>query len=113
MHWHHSATSRATYDVVLPNFFKTEVKYDTLKKSLEEMNTALEKAPFLAGTDKPTIADLFILPEIDQLGEGVFGGFDISPYPKVVEWVSNMGKAMPTAYAGHMEKIKAAVKAFG
>jgi len=111
MNWHHGATRTATTDVVRPTLNKTEVKDETLKKSLDTMTLALEKAPFLAGTQKPTIADLLILTEIDQLA--VFEAYDVSPWPKIKEWVDNVGKGLPKSYETHMTEVKAFVAALG
>lgn len=103
MHWHHDTTRTATTKILRPAMGGKEIDDTILKKALDTMEAALAKSPFLAGTDKPTIADLLILTELDQLG--FFKTYDISKWVKVSEWVVKVGEGLPNAYKALMSKL--------
>jgi len=107
MHWHHSATRKSTTAILRPVLWKTTDEAGA--KAFADSLAFLEKhlstvGPFLAGTGSPTIADLLILPEIDQLS--VFGLFDLTPYPKVAEWSKAVQAALPRSYPPNLAALQ-------
>ena len=42
--------------------------------------------------NKPTIADLLIISEFNQLTSQAFNLFDFSPYPEIIKWMISMEK---------------------
>lgn len=99
MHWHHSNTRNSTTGIVRPAL--TGSKDDAGAQAFGAAAAALEEhfssaGPFVAGTETPTIADLLLLPEIDQLI--VFGLFDFTPYPKLTAWAAAVKKSLPRSY---------------
>merc|ERR1719203_2680811 len=67
LHWNHTNTRHSTLDMIAKFTKGQKINTTVIKKSLDFMEARLGAAgPFLAGA-KPTIADLFILPEIDQI----------------------------------------------
>ena len=109
MHWNHTNTRKSTMECVRPMFFGGTVSTDGFKQAVEFMEGRLAEAgPFLAGTGSPTIADLFILPEIDQLEE--FKAFDYAPYPKVAAWLAAVKAALPKSYDKWSTALKDAAK---
>ena len=45
--------------------------------------------------DKPTIADLLILCELDQHLPEAFGLFDFTPFPKISAWMNRIKTEIP------------------
>lgn len=68
-----------------------------LSESISFLDSELAKnapeTPFVAGTATPSIADLLLIPECDQLVG--FGMFDFTPYPKVQEWMAAVKASVP------------------
>jgi len=54
--------------------------------SFVESHLARNGSTFLVG-DKPTLADLAIITEIDQQSPTAFNLFDYTPYPLVMQWM--------------------------
>ena len=68
--------------------------------SLAVLDKELAVSPtgFVAWTDGPSVADLLLLPEIDQSTEECFDYFDLSPYASIQAWLGKMRAALPEAY---------------
>ena len=62
------------------------------------------KDKFLCSSNKPTIADLLLIPEIDQVSKEAFNLFDYSPYPNVLRWMENIRETVPS-YAANFKNI--------
>lgn len=84
----------------------------TIQRSLKMMNQHLatygentDHIPFLASYDHPTIADLLILPEIDQLSADAFNLIDLEPYPQVRKWMSDVASHLPD-YQSNFATVK-------
>jgi len=106
MHWHHSGTRTSTMRVLVPVFFKKEDPegVSVFTKNIEFLEARLAESgegKFVAGTLQPTIADLLLLPELDQL-EG-FKLFDYTPYPNVAKYL----KLCKGVLKSHAENYKA------
>jgi glutathione S-transferase len=108
LHWHHSNTRKSTRSVLVPFFFppKNMPIEDVLNQGRREysrvvqfLETHLNSHPnnrFLCSNDHPTIADLLILPELDQIGDKGFNLFDYSPFPKVTNYMNTVAAALKT-----------------
>lgn len=117
MHWHHSNSRLSTKTILRSRMFPklvTEQQLATDKKAftraLTYIETALHRNPFLV-YEKPTIADLLIVTELDQLQKGAFDLQDYSQYPKITEWISRLGKTVP-AYNEVYEPVPGIAKSF-
>eukprot|EP00933_Yihiella_yeosuensis_P028576 TRINITY_DN22420_c0_g1_i1.p1 TRINITY_DN22420_c0_g1~~TRINITY_DN22420_c0_g1_i1.p1 ORF type:complete len:232 (-),score=51.12 TRINITY_DN22420_c0_g1_i1:451-1146(-) len=103
--WHQENSRLSTKALVRPKKFggaKDPAGEEQFTKAVAFIEKRLsEGGPFLAGTTKPTIADLMIIPELDQLTPECFGLFDYTPYPKVLEYMDNVKKALPVSYASN------------
>ena len=91
MHWNHT-------------YMRQTPELKGVKEALAFMEARLgESGPFLAGTDKPTIAYLFVVPEVDQLV--LFGVMELGEYPKVSAWLKAMEAALPK-YGENVQQVK-------
>ena len=106
LHWNHTNTRNGTMQILVPEFIlppKTNVEATLAKgqkahtrnckfitKHLEESGTK-----FLV-SDKPTIADLMILPELDQLSQQGYRLFDYSPFPRIEQYMADLRSALPS-----------------
>lgn len=99
LHWHHSHARQATTHVLRP-FLMTmrgkgtpameelvRTKDETLGRSVRIMETLLIK-PYIAQSEKPTIADLACYCEFDTIE--LMDAFDFSKYPKTAAWMKRM-----------------------
>jgi glutathione S-transferase len=127
LHWHHGNLRCGTLKILVPNFFppKNQSKEEVLNKGRKEFargikfleaylnkkSTGLkdEVNIFLCSENHPTIADLFLLPEVDQLSERGFNLFDYSPYPNVLKWMKNMQTTL-SSYEKNFEGVTKEVK---
>jgi glutathione S-transferase len=57
---------------------------------LIESHLSNKKSKFLASNDHPTIADLLIIPELDQLSDKGFGLADIKQFPTVCNYINTI-----------------------
>eukprot|EP01041_Mallomonas_annulata_P011930 gene11930-24995_t len=102
LHWNHSNTRESTNKILAPNILRhfypnrTEKddaialkKYKTSIQFLENYFISSGK-PFLAHSTTATIADLLILPEMDQLMPEAFNLFDYSPYKHVSLYIERL-----------------------
>lgn len=80
---------------------KEEREVRLMKQSLEVLNKALKSSGglfIIPNTSSPTLADLAIFEEVEQLsllppgGGPVPDGSDLSAYPQIVEWQARMRK---------------------
>jgi len=96
LHWHHTNTRKATITLlrlVLSNNEKSLPEaVANFKPILEKLDVYL-KTPYLAG-DSLTIADLLILPEIDQLV--ILKILSIDEYKNVKRWVEAVKSQLKT-----------------
>lgn len=101
LHWNHTNTRKSTKFLLSPALFgRGEVDTTEYCASLVVLDGVLAKSKFVASTEHPTIADLFILPELDQVGPDFFEGlFDYSPYPNVERYMADLKAALPLSYA--------------
>ena len=79
----------STHGILRPLLFNApNFDFEAAKKAYNEVAQLIENglanSPFLAG-DVPTIADLFVLPEVDQLQ---FVGIEYSAYPNITRWLN-------------------------
>jgi len=86
LHWHHTNTRKATFTIIR---LLVQQKFDQVPEAVNNFKPIIEKldgyltTPFLAG-DHVTIADLLVLPEIDQLVILKFATLD--EYKNVKRW---------------------------
>jgi len=121
LHWHHSNTRKATTQVLHSRLFPTEL-YPTLKgqkekgeqgiKDMKRILTFLESVlctnEYLAGGSQPSIADLMILPELDQHLPGAFAMLDFTQHKNLSSWISRMQKH--AFYRGILEPVAEAAQ---
>lgn len=105
MHWHHVHTRLSTVDIlrhkIFPNFVHEERLKRGLKtytRSLSILEDMLTCHKYLTNDHHPSIADLLIVPEIDQLM--VLDLYDYSKYVKILRWLDDMRLSV-----GSYEKI--------
>ena len=60
------------------------------KDNISFLNEHLGHSTFVASDSHPTIADLMLVPEIDQLTSEGFALFDYSPYPNIVRYLQSV-----------------------
>ncbi len=106
IHWNHFNTRNSTIKLLRkflwpPKDVAQDVALAEGRASLVKSLTFLEhkltispEARFLASKSFPTIADLFILPELDQQTERAFNLLDYSNYPKVRTWMDETKQAI-------------------
>ena len=100
LHWHHTGTRKSTRHILGPSLHDaSEIDTTQLATSLPVLESTLANSKFVASQDHPTIADLFLLPELDQLGGDFHMGeclFDWSPYPNVERYIMDLIHALPS-----------------
>lgn len=112
LHWNHSATRLSTLKLLRTKLSGKAIAEEDVKKYSEviaileaqlEINIKTnEQARFIAGTSEPTIADLLLIPELDQLTEDAFNLFDYSPYPRVVQYMADVRAAVKSYNAVYL-----------
>ena len=114
MSWNHSNTRVCTSGVLRNKMFPPRggagdeliaTAQKILKGSLAFMEIQLQRTKYLVDGDKPTIADLVILTELDQNSTEGFGFVDLSPYPAVTRWMKQVASDVPT-YQTVFEPVK-------
>jgi glutathione S-transferase len=115
LHWNHLGLRRLTSGGLMAPIVVHGVDPATLgdavaaaESVLVEVDAALAKSKFLAG-DQPTIADLFVVPEIDQLA--ILGLVKLEKYANITRWLSDLS-AEASGYAPNVEQVKGIVTAF-
>lgn len=100
--WNHTNSRKSTKGILttklFPGMHKNVDINEVIAKNAKDfgrscafLNKHLEKNKFLAGTDYPTIADLTIVPELDQLTSEAFDLFDYTPYPNILSYLKRFG----------------------
>ena len=91
--WHHTNSRKMTVSVLRPVIFSNKhADADTYKlamKSVEFLEGHFERNAsfvFLTGA-APTIADLLLAPEFDQMDSSAFGLVDFAGFPRVSAWL--------------------------
>lgn len=107
LHWNNSNTRSGTKGVLVYALFPQLAKDEKVTaqgkkdftRSIAFMETHLKESntPFLVGQD-PTIADLQILTELDQLSPQAFDLFDFSKYPHVLAWMQATANVLGSTY---------------
>ena len=113
MSWNHGNTRLCTSGILRNKLFPPKTGGDeliaaaqkTLKGSLTLLENQLKITKFLVAGDKPTIADLVLLTELDTSSSSGFGLVDFTPYPNVTRWMGDMAAELPT-YAAVFEPVK-------
>jgi len=91
LHWNHSGTRLSTLKLLRPAFHGAAITEEDRKcfsSAIQHLDSQLTPGKFVAGTTSPTIADLLLLPELDQLE--VAGLFDYTPYGNVVAYMASL-----------------------
>lgn len=106
LHWNHTETRASTKKLLVPKLHGQEISEEDLKNfkasiaciegALAKSKAADETKKFVANTTTPTIADLMLIPELDQLDADAFGLFDFTPYPHVVQWMADVKASVPS-----------------
>lgn len=122
LHWSHTGTRKSTDNFlhpVLAGKSVTEADVAVFGRVVQYMDDELDKNKannehhkFIADTSHPTIADLMLLPELDQLTADAFGLFDLSPYPNVVQYMADVRGALGSDYEVSFAPVKEAGAAF-
>jgi len=84
---------------------------DAYTKVIQFLEDRLKELPddhFLAGTPQVTIADLLVIPELDQLP--VFGMFDYSSFPHTVAYMERVAAALGDSYTENLGFVSAVAK---
>ena len=84
---------------------------DAYTKVIQFLEKRLKELPdgrFLAGTPQVTIADLLVMPELDQLP--VFGMFDYSSFPHIVAYMERVAMALGDSYTENLGSVSAVAK---
>ena len=98
LHWNHNATRKSTTCVIRPMLFGGEVNSAAYVDTLHVLEKALANSKFVATSDKPTIADLMLLPELDQLDEEWHGTalVDYAEFPNIRRYIAELSAAVPS-----------------
>jgi glutathione S-transferase len=110
LHWSHSATRLSTKKILVPNFFppKNVSLVDALDSGRKEYSRGMKYleaylqsryttdpgSTFLCSTSFPTIADLMLLPELDQISANGFNLFDYTPYPSIQKYMTTLANIL-------------------
>eukprot|EP00924_Labyrinthula_sp_SR-Ha-C_P005361 maker-scaffold_1-snap-gene-29.50-mRNA-1 protein AED:0.20 eAED:0.20 QI:370/1/1/1/1/1/2/70/227 len=99
LNWHHQNSRIFTLAFFAP-LFRPDIKFPestvkmnkkTTTKAASMLNDALEGKSYLVG-DCPTIADLAIFSDLNQLHESELGLYDFSGYKNIESWFERMRK---------------------
>ena len=116
LHWNHSNTRHGTMAVLMGVMFPKlfGAGFDAGKKkyirAIKFLEASLVPGKFVAGTNEPTIADLALIVECDQLSPAAFNIFDFTPYPKVLAWMAAVEVSVPSYKAVFEPVVAAAAK---
>lgn len=122
LHWSHSGTRKSTEVFLHPALagnFPREADVAEFSKIIQHMEDELvknkeanEHHKFIADTSHPTIADLLLIPELDQLTSEAFDLFDLTPYENVVQYMADVRGALGPDYEASFAPVKEAGAAF-
>jgi glutathione S-transferase len=110
LHWSHNSARHATFDIFRACIFNRPVVRATFTTATEFLDAHLASNKFLAGTEHMTIADYFILPELDQLEWLGSEVFDFSAYPNVTRFMATCKSAV-SCYAKYADPARVPVSA--
>ena len=120
LHWHHSNTRQSTKGVLHWHLFsKLKGAEENLKKGKAlfartlkflEQQLGQKDEGFLV-YDKPTIADLIVLAELDQQLPGAFNLISFEPYPNISAWMKRVQSSV-TSYDEIFQPVTEAAQAF-
>jgi glutathione S-transferase len=109
LHWQHTGTRGGTKYLLVPVVFKTppadERNVAAYKASIKFLDDHLANNKFVAGGLNPSIADLFIIPELDQFLPEAFDLFKFDEYPNVSRYINDVRGAV-SSYAAIFEPVK-------
>lgn len=97
LHWHHGALRRSTTKILIPSIGKATVSEEELEQyrhNLYYLDNHLANSVFVASSDHPTIADLMLVPELDQLTPAGFSLFDYTAYPNILRYLDSIKSAV-------------------
>jgi glutathione S-transferase len=98
LHWNHLNSRSSTKRVLVTSLFPPKIEpLEALKNGVKEFKRSVDfieshlstsSSKFLVG-DTPTLADLTIITEFDQISPEAFNLFDYSGHPNVTKWMNN------------------------
>jgi glutathione S-transferase len=109
LHWNHTNTRTGTRTLVFPALFLGKTP-DDLKADIEAfkagaltaLNARLADNKFVAGTDNLSIADLFLLPEIDQFTYLPLP-VDVASFEHIGRWLNDVKSALGDVYPANLK----------
>lgn len=107
LHWNHRNTRSGTMSLLVKKLFpQKDQPLDPIlaagrkefarSAAFIEQHLTSYKTKFLTSNKHPTIADLSIITELDQLGSRAFDIFDYTPYPKIQEYMKTVENSVPS-----------------
>jgi glutathione S-transferase len=96
LHWNHHNTRQSTFKLLRPLFFKQAVTSEgrvSFANAVSILESHLSTSTFLVGNSL-TLADYFILPELDQVQWMGAAVFDYTPYPNVLRYLETVKGAI-------------------
>jgi len=116
MHWHHTHTRSGTMKLMVLNAFPPKnIPLEValaggkreFERSLKFLETSFVSNPrrFLASDDHPSIADLLLLPEIDQHYPDASNLIDYTPYPHIQQWVEEVRMILLSSYHQNFQGV--------
>jgi glutathione S-transferase len=105
LHWNHTNTRNGTMKILVPEILyppKTDIEATLAKgqkahvRNCKFITKHLEESgnKFLATSSAPSIADLMIVPELDQLSAKGYRLFDYTPFPRIEQYISDVRAAV-------------------
>jgi len=113
MGWHAANTRTCTSGLIRNKMFPPKdgkgpeliaAATKNLSKSLAFMNDRLAMSKYLASDAHPTLADILLLPELDQHGPEAFNMLDFTKHPHVQRWMKDLAAGLPT-YSAVFEPV--------
>jgi glutathione S-transferase len=103
LHWHHGNSRKATKGILIHRLFRSAGADEKLATGVKGLSSSLQfmekqlggadgKALNYLTGDSPTIADLLIVTELDQLMPSAFNLFDFTKFPNILNWISRIQK---------------------
>eukprot|EP01034_Spumella_vulgaris_P029997 gene29997-37142_t len=105
LHWNHTNTRNGTMKILVPEILyppKTDIEATLAKGQKAHVRNckfitnhlAQSGTKFLTTSTKPTIADLMIVTELDQLSARGYRLFDYTPFPVIEKYISDVRSAV-------------------
>jgi glutathione S-transferase len=124
MHWHHDNTRKSALQLFFPSVvypMKTEAdQIAMIKKGTKSINKAClflnnhfatGGSKFLVGSKHPSIADILLLPELDQISKSGCDLFDFTPYPLVEKYMEDVKHSL-NSYEANFKPVKEVAEEF-